>query len=54
MTQFTGIQKKTVLTLGNLAKLMFWPNLSFKKPERGFGLQVQDGDFIEFEFKTRQ
>ena len=23
------------------------------KPERGFGLQVRDGDFIEFEFKTR-
>ena len=23
------------------------------KPERDFGLQVRDGDFIEFEFKTR-
>ena len=23
------------------------------KPEKGFGLQVRDGDFIEFEFKTR-
>ena len=23
------------------------------KPERGFGFQVRDGDFIEFEFKTR-
>ena len=21
------------------------------KPERGYGLQVRDGDFIEFEFK---
>ena len=28
-------------------------NAKKNMPEKGFGLQVRDGDFIESEFKTR-
>ena len=44
--------KFTIVKIPLNVNIVKW-DLLHNKPERGFGLQVRDGDFIEFEFKTR-